>query len=132
MTDILIAFVIPIIAIILAIILETILRCPYKVAGLVFVILIITAFAFGGSLLYIALAWLYTILAYGVARIVERIILCCNNSNNINDSCGCNIVNNSENNVVSNNDNNINNNLDSNSVNNNNGVSIRCRCCRRR
>ena len=40
MTDLLIAFVIPVLVIIVAAILQTLLKCPYKVAAIVFVIVI--------------------------------------------------------------------------------------------
>lgn len=92
MTDLLIAFVIPILVIIVSIVLETILRCPFKVAGIIFVLLIIAALVLGATLTNIILAWFYTLLAFITALVVERIYsICTNNNNNSNNNgCGCN------------------------------------------
>ena len=72
MTDLLIAFVIPILVIIFAAILQTILHCPVKVAGIVFVIAIVIALVLGGTAILIALAWLYTLLAFVTAFVISR------------------------------------------------------------
>lgn len=75
MTDLLITFVIPILVIIASAILQKILRNPFEVAGIIFIILIIVALVLGGTTLFITLAWVYTILALITALIVSR--LCC-------------------------------------------------------
>ena len=75
MTDLLIAFVIPVLVIIGAVILQRIVRNPFEVAGIVFIIMIVVAFILGGTILFITLAWVYTLLALITALIVSR--LCC-------------------------------------------------------
>ena len=111
MTDLLIAFVIPILVVIVAAVLQTILHCPFKVAGIVFVILIIAALALGGSLLYIAFAWIFTVLAFVVAYLICRCLRW---------GCSCNCGGNNNNNGGSGNTGN-NNNGNNNSGNNNTG-----------
>lgn len=116
MTDLLIAFVIPILVIVISAILQTLLKCPFKVAGIVFVIAIIVAIVLGGSAILIALAWGYTILAFIVAFIICKFFRweCSDNS------CTC---------CPDNNDNTGNNNDNSNNDDNNNSNRC-CRCCR--
>ena len=76
MTELLIAFVIPILVILFAIVLQTILHCPYKVTAIIFIILItiaiILSVIFGNTLLFILLAWLYTFIAFVTAFAVKR------------------------------------------------------------
>lgn len=90
MTDLLIAFVIPILVMIAAAILQTLIRCAFKVAAIIFIIVISVAFALGGTLLLIALAWVYTFIAFITAFIVSRFCgdendnCCCGNRNSRN------------------------------------------------
>ena len=131
MTDLLIAFVIPVLVVIVAAVLQTILHCPFKVAGIVFVILIIAALALGGSLLYIAFAWIFTVLAFVVAYLICRCLrwgCSCNCGGNNNNNGGSgntgnnnNGNNNSGNNNTGNNNSGNNNNGNNNSGNNNTG-----------
>jgi len=81
MTDILIFLVVPIFVIIASIILQTLLRCPFKVAGIIFIILIAVALIFGGTAMLLALAWIYSILALVVAWLISRCFRPCNNDN---------------------------------------------------
>lgn len=55
--DLLITFVIPILVIIVAAILQTLLNCPFKVAGIIFVIAIIVA---------LVLRWHYRFNCFGL------------------------------------------------------------------
>lgn len=136
MTDLLIAFVIPVLVVIVAAVLQTILHCPFKVAGIVFVILIIAALVLGGSILYIAFAWIFTVLAFIVAYLICRCLrwnCSCNcncggnNNNNRNNNGGNgntgnnNIGNNNSGNNNSGNDNTGNNNSGNDNIGNNNG-----------
>ena len=91
MNNLLIFFALPISTIILSGIFETILNCPFKVAGIAFAIYLIVAFALGGTAELIVAAIIYTILSLITALIVrffqnrnnviEDII---NNSNGLN------------------------------------------------
>lgn len=129
MTDLLIAFVIPVLVIVVAAILQTILNCPFKVAGIIFVAAIIIALVLGGSAILIALAWIYTLLAFVVAYIICRFFrwecnsnrncICCSNNNNSTDTNNGN--NNSRNNNTGNNNSGNNNTGNNNSGNNNTG-----------
>ena len=120
MTDLLIAFVIPILVIIIAAILQTLLNCPFKVAGIIFVIAIIVAIVLGGSAIFIALAWGYTLLAFIVAFIICKFFKWeCNNNN-----CTCCRDNNNNNSNDDDNDN-------CNCNNDNDNCNRRCRCRRR-
>jgi len=101
MTDLLIAFVIPILVIIISAILQTIIKCSYKVAVIAFVLLIIVALLFGGTILYFALAWIYTILAFIIASVIGRCTgnrcrFCCRNNieddENISDNDNDNVI----------------------------------------
>lgn len=98
MNILLIFFAIPLATIILSSILETLIRCPFKVAGIAFSIFIIVAFALGGSAELIIAAIVYTIISLLTAFItmiiqnrIENNSSCnCNNNcsgNNCNNSC---------------------------------------------
>lgn len=89
MNNILIFFVIPVVTIILAIILEKHICCPLQVAGIFFAIFFITVFTIDSSQLILVIA--YTILAY-VTAIITKII--CNLINEQNENCGCNCTGN--------------------------------------
>lgn len=149
MTDLLIAFVIPILVIIVASILQTLLNCPFKVAGIIFVIAIIVVIVLGGSAILIALAWIYTVLAFIAAFIVCKFFrwqcsnnncMCCSGNNNSNDNTangntGNNNIgnNNSGNNNTGNNNsgnNNVGNNNSGNNNTGNNNTNSCNRCCR--
>jgi len=81
----LLAFALPVATIILAIVLQKILRCPLLVAATFFaVFLIVTFTAFDSS--FLVLAILYTILAY-VTAVLTRLI--CNIISRWNLNCGC-------------------------------------------
>lgn len=67
----LIYFAIPLAVIILSAIFETFINCPIKIAGIVFSILLIVAFAAFGSEFLVAVI-IYTILAYITAFIINR------------------------------------------------------------
>lgn len=126
MTDLLIAFVIPVLVVIIAAILQSILHCPFKVAGIVFVLLIIAALALGGTILLIAFAWIYTVLAFIVAYLICRCFRwncrCnCGGNNDDNNNGSNNGNGNTGNNNSGNNNSGNNNNGNNNSGNNNNG-----------
>lgn len=122
MTDLLIAFVIPVLVIVVSAILQTILNCPFKVAGVVFVIAIIIALVLGGTTLLIALAWIYTLLAFVVAYIICRFFRWeCNSNRNCNCCSGNNENNNSGNGNTGNNNSGNNNTGNGNIGNNNSG-----------
>ncbi len=109
MNILLIFFAIPIATIILSAILETFIRCPFKVAGIFFSIFLVLAFILGGTAELIVAAIIYTILSFITAYIVEIIL-----RNREENNCGCN---NNDNNCGCNNNNN-NNNCSSNGSNN--------------
>ncbi len=102
MNILLIFFAIPIATIILSAILETFIRCPFKVAGIFFSIFLVLAFILGGTAELIVAAIIYTILSFITAYIVEIILRnreenncgCNNNNNNNNNNCGSNGSNN--------------------------------------
>ncbi len=101
MNNLLIFFALPIATIILAGIFQTIIKCPYKIAGITFAIYLIVAFALGGTAELIIAAIIYTILAFLTALLV--MFSCSNTANNscsntsinscintrTNSSCGC-------------------------------------------
>lgn len=117
MTDLLIAFVIPVLVIVVSAILQTILNCPFKVAGVIFVIAIIIALVLGGTAILIALAWIYTLLAFVVAYIICRFFRWeCNSTNN----CNCCRNNNNTGNGNTGNNNSGNNNTGNGNIGNNN------------
>ena len=64
MNNLLIFFAIPVATIILSIILETLIKCPFKVAGIAFSVFLITAFALGGTVEWLVLAIAYTIISF--------------------------------------------------------------------
>ena len=70
MNNLLIFFALPIATIILAGIFQTIIKCPYKIAGITFAIYLIVAFALGGTAELIIAAIIYTILAFLTALLV--------------------------------------------------------------
>lgn len=94
----LIFFAIPVATIILSAILQTLLNCPLKVAGIAFSIFLIVAFALGGTAELIIAAIVYTIISLVTAFIVmiiqnrnciiENLCNNCNSDNNGN--CDCN------------------------------------------
>lgn len=128
MNTLLIFFALPIATIILAIVLQKILKCPILVAATFFAIFLIVTFAaFDANFLIFAI--IYTILAY-IAAVITRFIMnaiCCNEEN----ECS-NTTSNSENNNcnVQNLVNAINLLNTSNSSNSNN-CGCGCRCRRR-
>lgn len=109
MNNLLIFFALPIATIILAGIFQTIIKCPYKIAGITFAIYLIVAFALGGTAELIIVAIIYTILAFLTALLVmffennSNTNSCSNTANNscsntsinscintrTNSSCGC-------------------------------------------
>ena len=111
MNNILLFFVLPISTIILAIVLQKILKCPILVGGTFFAIFLIVTYAIDPNLLIFAIA--YTILAYITAiittlicNIIEKINLCCNNEREGNARNGCirnNCICNNENSCSNNN-----------------------------
>lgn len=88
MNILLLAFAIPVATILLAIVLQKILKCPLLVAATFFAILLIITYAvFDSSFLVFAI--LYTILAY-VTAVLTRLI--CNIISRFNLSCGGNCI----------------------------------------
>lgn len=67
----LIYFAIPLAVIILSAIFETFINCPIKIAGIVFSILLVVAFAAFGTEFLVAVI-IYTILSYITAFIINR------------------------------------------------------------
>ncbi len=152
MNTLLIFFALPIATIILAIVLEKLLRCPILTAATFFAIYLIVAFAaFNATALVFVI--IYTILAYITALIAEFFFMRCKRRECANNCC---LENNTNNNIrLSNEDaqniacrvarilNNSNNNCNCSCNNNNNNdiatVNVRdtngCQttwCCRRR
>lgn len=74
MNILLIFFAIPLATIILAGILETLIHCPFKVAGIFFAIFIVATFALGGTAILIVAAIIYTLIAFVTAVIVRLLI----------------------------------------------------------
>lgn len=87
MNMLLIFFAIPLAIVILSAILETYMRCPIKVAGVFFSILIVVAFAFFGTVEAIVAALAYTILSFIAAYIVRLVIN--RNCRRTQDVCEC-------------------------------------------
>lgn len=86
--NILLFFAFPVATIILAIVLQKILRCAYLTAATFFAIYLIVAFtAFDESFLIYAI--IYTILAYIAAVIAEMLFQRCNCQTNNNSQCNC-------------------------------------------
>lgn len=71
MNNLLIFFALPIATIILAGIFETLIECPFKIAGITFAIYLIVAFVLGGTAELIVAAIVYTILALITALLVN-------------------------------------------------------------
>lgn len=91
MNTILLFFVLPIATIILAIVLEKILRCPILTAATFFAIFLILAFTvFDETFLIFVIA--YTIIAFITAVIAEFFFRKCCNEEHDKDSCLCNIL----------------------------------------
>lgn len=85
MNILLIFFAIPLATIILSAILETFIKCPFKVAGIFFSIFIVVAFALGGTAELILAAIVYTIISFITAILVKCITKRrCNGYNNWN------------------------------------------------
>ena len=98
MNILLIFFAIPLATIILSIILETLINCSIKVAGITFSIFLVLAFSLGGTTPLIVAAIIYTLISFITALITmiikNRIIRNCN-CNNISNNC--NVLNNNNN-----------------------------------
>lgn len=87
MNILLLAFALPVATILLAIVLQKILKCPLLVAATFFAILLIITYAvFGSSFLVFAI--LYTILAY-VTAVLTRLICNLINRFGLGNSCNC-------------------------------------------
>ena len=86
MNILLIFFAIPLAVIILSIILESLINCPFKIAGVFFSIFIVLAFAFGGTAELIVAAIVYTVISFISAEIIRYII-------NRRHNCNYNLVN---------------------------------------
>lgn len=114
MNVLLIFFAIPLATIILSIILQTLICCPFKVAGIAFSIFIVLAFGFGGTPTLIVAAIVYTILSLISAVITmliqNRIEGCEDNCNNSFINNGNNFIDNTSSNLIDNTNSNWNNN----------------------
>ena len=87
MNILLLAFAIPVATILLAIVLQKILKCPLLVAATFFAIFLIVTFAvFDSSFLVFAI--LYTILAY-VTAVLTRLICKIISRFNLGNHCNC-------------------------------------------
>lgn len=110
MNILLLFFALPVATIILAIVLQKILKCPILVAATFFAIFLIVTFAvFDASFLVFAIV--YTILAFLAAAITQAICRfinnCCSNSDDNNSNCfECICGNNSDNDSINDNSNN--------------------------
>lgn len=89
MNNLLIYFALPVATIILSAIFETLINCPFKVAGIAFSIYLVVAFALGGDAIYIVATIVYTIISLVTAFIVMYLV---NNSDRDNGN-GCNSSN---------------------------------------
>lgn len=87
MNVLLIFFAIPLAVIILSAILESLINCPFKVAGIFFSIFIVVAFALGGTAELLVASIVYTIISFITAVIIRFIInrRCC--SRNTDENC---------------------------------------------
>ena len=91
MNTLLIFFAFPVAVIILSAIFETIINCPFKIAGVTFAIFLVITFAFFDETFLIATI-VYTILAFLVAVLVSAILNYIGNNNGDTDtenSCTC-------------------------------------------
>ena len=88
MNTLLIFFALPIATIIIAAVLEKILKCPLAVAALIFAIYLIVTFA-AFDVTFLIATIVYTILAYITALIVRFIkrLFCCKNEENCESLC---------------------------------------------
>lgn len=80
---ILIFFIFPLVTIILASVLEFIIRCPIAVAAIFFAIWLLVAYLLLGIEIFIIAVTVYTILAFLTALITQFIL------NNMDIFCGC-------------------------------------------
>ena len=92
MNTLLIFLAIPLATIILSAILETLIHCPIKVAGIFFSIFIVVAFALGGTAELVLAALIYTIISFVTAIIVHFVLRnnLCENEDNGNNRSRCN------------------------------------------
>lgn len=91
MNTLLLFFALPVATIILAVVLQKILRCPLLTAATFFAIYLIVAFAvFDSSFLVFVIA--YTILAFVAAIIAEYFFRRCNGENNYSKCNICNCI----------------------------------------
>ena len=93
MNNLLIFFAIPVATIVLSAIFETLIKCPFKIAGIAFSIFLITAFALGGTVELLVLAIIYTIISFISAYLTSIF----ENKNDDNNCMNTNQVNNFEN-----------------------------------
>lgn len=89
--DLLLFFILPISTMILAGIFETLINCPFKIAGITFAIYLIVSYLLGGTSELNIATIVYTFLAFIVAWIVMLI----KNRNNRNNSSNSSSSNNS-------------------------------------
>ena len=91
MNNLLIFFAFPVATIILAAVLQTILRCPIAVAATFFAVFLVITFAFFDANFLIATI-VYTILAFisaALTRTIENLLDRLNNNTDSNNGCGC-------------------------------------------
>lgn len=128
MNTLLIFFALPIATIILAIVLQKILKCPILVAATFFAIFLIVTFA-AFDVNFLIFAIIYTILAY-IAAVITRFIMnaiCCNED----DECESKTSNSENNNSNVQNLVNAINSLNTTNSSNSNNCGCGCRCRRR-
>ena len=126
MNTLLLFFALPIATIILAIVLEKILRSPILVAATFFAIYLIVAFAFFDAT-FLIFAIVYTILAFIVAVIADFFFRKCRNWNDGSNRNNLGIENNNNNSNCNNQNNNSESNCSCNNVNSNNSNN-NCSC----
>jgi len=80
MNILLVFFAIPLAVIILSIILESFINCPFKTSGIFFAIFIVLAFALGGTAELIVATIIYTLISF-VSAVITRFV--------INRRCNC-------------------------------------------
>lgn len=106
MNNLLIFFAIPVATIILSIIFETLIKCPFKIAGIAFSIFLLTAFALGGTVELLLLAIVYTIISF-ISAYLTSIFENKSDDNNCNNNATSE-VNNSISNILNSNQSNNN------------------------
>ncbi len=106
MNNLLIFFAIPVATIILSIIFETLIKCPFKIAGIAFSIFLLTAFALGGTVELLVLAIVYTIISF-ISAYLTSIFENKSDDNNCNNNATSE-VNNSISNILNSNQSNNN------------------------